>query len=170
MFAVLVSSAFSCYSTCPPWYKMCTMQCADRPWYEQKKYKTKIETDPDFRLLAEKYLAKDYKIAQENSCYSACPPWFKMCTKQCMPVPWNLQQKWINLMKTDPEFREKAKKYLRGPIESIAQENSCYSACPPWFKMCTKQCMPVPWNLQQKWVQKMRTDPEFREIAMRYLK
>ena len=224
-----------CHSSCPPWFTRCSRDCADRPWYEQERWKEMMEQDATFRRKALMYMPAQNSEPvgnMEARCYSACPPWFKFCSKACMPLPWfeqgrwlrmmeededfykqaqlymptpaarneskkclrscppfvkacspfcaskpwHKQAKWVTAMQSDPEFREMAAPYLKpeaspepSPQPRAAQDAPCHSACPPWFTMCTMQCMPEPWYKQKQWVDLMRTDSAFREKALEYV-
>ena len=170
MFFLFINTIFSCYLACPPWYSICTKQCVDRPWYKQSKYIKLMKTDPEFLKIAQKYLPK-FESNEIKPCFSACPPWFKTCITDCVDKPWFQQEFWINKMKYDPEFRTIAYRYLYALKKPASESNSgCYSACPPWYEICTMQCVDRPWYKQHKYIELMRTDSEFRKIAEKYLK
>ena len=161
-----------CYSACPPWFTRCTRECADKPWYEQDKWKELMEQDPTFRRKALMYIpAQDSEPTgnMEARCYSACPPWFKFCTNSCMPVPWFEQGRWMRMMEEDEDFYKQAQTYMPTPAHKN-ESKKCHRACPPFVKSCSPFCAAKPWYKQPKWALAMKTDPEFREMAIPYLK
>ncbi|KAK8893697.1 hypothetical protein M9Y10_022124 [Tritrichomonas musculus] len=183
------------------------------------------------RYQAPNSFISPFKFQKNNSkCYSACPPWHFVCTKQCMRSVWYKQEKWSNMIKADPNFRKKAFEYIpetekhlyekglttnynnpsqnRNHIEQtknkinsntnnndftgfhqsqqnlqkshqqpgainnnnpVSNQNGCFSACPPWYIACTMQCMRNPWYKQQKWIMMIRTDPNFRQKALPHI-
>ena len=164
-----------CYSACPPWFTRCDKSCKLVPWYEQEKWVAMMDNDEEFYRKALKYMPTPRRSSAHNDtskCPSLCPPWHKHCPDFCADRPWYRQPKWIAQMHYDPEFNKTARLYLSGSTESdetVEQNGKCYSGCPPWFSVCTAQCMPEPWYKQARWAEMLRTDPEFRKQALPYL-
>lgn len=194
-------------------------------------YNKKPNINTTNRYQAPNSFIPPFNFQKNNSkCYSACPPWHFVCTKQCMRSVWYKQEKWSNMIKADPNFRKKAFEYIpetekhlyetglttnynnhsqnRNHIEQTknkinsnsnnndftgfhqSQQNlqkyhqqpgainnnnpasnqkGCFSACPPWYIACTMQCMRNPWYKQQKWIMMIRTDPDFRHKALPHI-
>ena len=169
-----------CYSACPPWMEICTLQCMAEPWYQQEEWVKKMEEDPEFKAKALKYIPMPISETEEveenrrvGKCYASCPPfWDGPCDKMCHDVPWYQQERWVEMMKEDPEFKAKALPYIteQNSARKANKQRPCYSACPPWIRGCTMQCMAEPWYKQKEWVKKMEEDPEFKAKAQKYLK
>ena len=125
-----------CYRACPPWQKICTMQCAKEPWYMNEKYMQYIKEHPEVAKYITSEKGASDAVEKNSECYSACPPWQKICTKQCADKPWYENQKYVKII-------EIARKYMAGHPEYDAN-TGCYRACPPW-EICTTQCADKPW-------------------------
>ena len=167
-----------CFTGCPPfWEGPCDLACHDKPWYQQQKWLDLMEKDAEFAEKAKAYIPMPLTETNERVCYEGCPPfWDGPCDKACHSKPWYQQKKWVNLMKHDPEFAEKAKAYIPMPISNTRRaqikttERKCYAGCPPfWDGPCDRACHDKPWYLQEKWIQKMQSDPEFYKLARKYI-
>ena len=171
-----------CYSACPPWFTICTMQCMVNPWYKQQKWIRMFRTDPNFRQKALEHIPEEYKSLFEKEIVSTRTSYLKLRHPYNNTINSNFRPSIhkYNTNRTNNNLRSKNNEtiYQNYKIRRIYNhQNSdfnkisqkCNSACPPWFSICTKQCMATVWYNQPRWKKMIKTDQAFQQKALNYI-